>query len=381
MNGSNSGFGTGSPAGDPFFGEYATLNTNTDPTNATLGLKDNSSFTVSGLFDLISPQDDRNEYGIRLTDRTATQAGDDVVELRLTRGADGIEKVQLREIDFASGTRTVLQSIDLDPGSHDQILLSLTNDVAHPGVVHASFQLEQGGVLDASTLTTFTATGTIFDNENWTRAQFFAEAPAQSDSVLQGTYGQLDITQTGAWTYQLANGQANVQALAAGQTVQDIFTVQVADGHGGTDTKTITVNVTGTNDAAVIGGPTVHDVTEDANVVNGNLTASGTIAISDADQNQAFFQTGVTGAAGNLGSLALSANASYTDTFANPVPHALAIYNIMTVQVAVRPGEADSKTITVNVTGTNDAAVIGNPTVHDVTEDTNVANGNLTAIG
>ena len=29
MDGSNTGFGTGSPAGDPFFGEYATLNTNT----------------------------------------------------------------------------------------------------------------------------------------------------------------------------------------------------------------------------------------------------------------------------------------------------------------------------------------------------------------
>jgi VCBS repeat-containing protein len=251
LNGSNAAFGTGSPAGDPFFGQYATLNTNIDPTNTTLGLKDNSSFTVSGLFDLTLPQEDRNEYGIRLTDRTASQAGDSTVELKVTRDPGGIERVQLREIDFGSHTFTVLQSFTLNPGSHDQILLSLTNDVAHPGAVHASFELEQGGVLDGSTLTNFTATGTIFNNENWTRAQFFAEAPSQSDSVLQGTYGQLDITQAGAWTYQLANGQANVQALPAGLTVQDIFTAQVADGHGGFDTKTITVNVTGTNDAPV----------------------------------------------------------------------------------------------------------------------------------
>ena len=124
MNGSNAGFGTGSPTGDPFFGEYATLNTNIDPSDSEHGLKDNSSFTVSGVFDLILPDEDRNEYGHRLTDRTASQPGDSTVELRVVRGADGIERVQLREIDFASGTRTVLQSFNLNPGTHNQILLT-----------------------------------------------------------------------------------------------------------------------------------------------------------------------------------------------------------------------------------------------------------------
>jgi VCBS repeat-containing protein len=243
LTGANAGFGTGSPAGDPFFGEYATLNTNIDSANTTQGLKSNSSFTVSGLFDLTLPAEDRNEYGIRLTDRTSFQAGDSTVELRVVRDAGGIVRVQLREIDFAGGTRTVLQSFNLNPGTHDQILLTLTHDTITPGAVHASFRLSQGGVLDEA-VTNFTSTGTIFDGENWTRAQFFAEAPEQSDSVLQGTYGQLDITQAGAWTYQLANGQANVQALAAGQTAQDTFTVQVADESGATDSKTITVNIT-----------------------------------------------------------------------------------------------------------------------------------------
>ena len=56
-------------------------------------------------------------------------------------------------------------------------------------------------------------------------------------------------------------------------------------------TKQISFTIHGTNDATVIGDPAVHDVTEDTNVVNGNLTASGTLSISDADQNQASFQT------------------------------------------------------------------------------------------
>jgi hypothetical protein len=158
LTGANSGFGTGSPTGDPFFGEYATLNTNTDSANTTQGLKSNSSFTVSGLFDLTLPAEDRNEYGIRLTDRTSFQAGDSTVELRVVRDPGGIVRVQLREIDFAGGTRTVLQQFNLNPGTHDQILLTLTHDVINPGAVHASFQLSQGGVLD-ETVTNFTSTG------------------------------------------------------------------------------------------------------------------------------------------------------------------------------------------------------------------------------
>src|SRR5262249_57345108 len=88
--------------------------------------------------------------------------------------------------------------------------------------------------------------------------------------------------------------------------------------HGEFDgtSKQVSFTIHGANDAAVIGSPTVADGTEDTNVANGNLTATGAISISDTDQNQAFFLTGVSGAAGNLGSLTLAANGSYTYTVA-----------------------------------------------------------------
>src|SRR5262249_61727425 len=57
----------------------------------------------------------------------------------------------------------------------------------------------------------------------------------------------------------------------------DTFTVTALDG----TTKQISFTIHGANEAAVIGDPPVHDVTEDVNVVNGNLTASGTLPISD----------------------------------------------------------------------------------------------------
>src|SRR5262249_19375722 len=85
--------------------------------------------------------------------------------------------------------------------------------------------------------------------EDWTRAQIVAFAPEISDSLLSGTYGTLDVTQAGRWTYTLANGQPNVQALAAGETGTDQFTVQVSDGLGGSDTETVSVSVSESNDA------------------------------------------------------------------------------------------------------------------------------------
>jgi VCBS repeat-containing protein len=381
LTGANAGFGTGSPTGDPFFGEYATLNTNIDPTNTTQGLKDNSSFTVSGLFDLTLPQEDRNEYGIRLTDRTATQAGDSTVELRVARGADGIVRVQLREIDFASGTRTVLQSFNLNPGTHDKILLTLTHDVIDGQVVHASFQLgttdESGIHLDAATNFNPEIPATIFSGENWTRAQFFAEAPAESDSVLQGTYGQLDITQAGAWTYQLANGQANVQALAAGQPAQDFFTVQVADGSGATDTKTITVNITGTNDAPTPVANTVA-VNEDATVAA--TTRSAGVLGNDTDPDAGETSTlvvsavrpGTTGTVtplnggtavvnGTYGTLTIHSDGTYSYTPNNAAAETLSqgthANDVFTYTAKDVQGATATTTLTFNVTGQNDAPV------------------------
>ena len=59
-----------------------------------------------------------------------------------------------------------------------------------------------------------------------------------------------DGTGTIDWTYEVAN--ADVQFLAEGETTGESFAIQVADGHGGFDTKLITLTITGVNDAPVI---------------------------------------------------------------------------------------------------------------------------------
>ncbi|WP_314229814.1 phage head spike fiber domain-containing protein [Roseomonas mucosa] len=54
-------------------------------------------------------------------------------------------------------------------------------------------------------------------------------------TVIAGTYGSLVLGANGQYTYILANAQANVQALAAGQTATESFTYTVSDGQAHAD--------------------------------------------------------------------------------------------------------------------------------------------------
>ncbi|PMY83332.1 hypothetical protein C1X68_30285, partial [Pseudomonas sp. FW303-C2] len=72
-----------------------------------------------------------------------------------------------------------------------------------------------------------------------------------------GTYGSIAVdSSSGQWTYTLANGSdgvaSAVQSLQAGESHDEVFSVQVSDGLGGVDTQQVTVTVTGSNDAPVL---------------------------------------------------------------------------------------------------------------------------------
>src|SRR5207253_2752523 len=126
------------------------------------------------------------------------------------------------------------------------------------------------------------------------------------------------------------------------------------------------------NDAAVIGDPTVADVTEDVSVDTGGIRSDGRRAGNEGDQGQASFQTSVTGAAGNLGSLTLAANGGYTYTVADSAVQYLGLGDSKVDSFTVTALDGTSKQVSFTIHGTNDAAVIGDPTVADVTEDVSV---------
>jgi VCBS repeat-containing protein len=93
-----------------------------------------------------------------------------------------------------------------------------------------------------------------------------AKAAGSTQGVINATFSASEQTFDYLW---------------AGETVTLTYTLQVADGHGGTSTQTFTVTATGTNDLPVInGGPVTASVQEDAGA---GSSASGQLTVTDPD--------------------------------------------------------------------------------------------------
>ncbi|WP_043619300.1 VCBS domain-containing protein, partial [Chromobacterium violaceum] len=99
---------------------------------------------------------------------------------------------------------------------------------------------------------------------------------------------------------------AKVQALGEGDKVPLQFTVVSKDGSA---SSVVSIQVLGTNDAAVISGNDAGAVTEDLNVSAANtLDYSGKLNVADADQGQAVFDTArIDNKTNNLGSITIDA--------------------------------------------------------------------------
>lgn len=170
---------------------YARLSTNTsnDPLN-TSGLKISHDFTIEGQFDLTTAMPARAWYGLRLTDQTQTNVGDDLVSIQVRQGTDGITRIALVNQSAATGSFEIVSTEVLVPNGADQIVLRLTHDNATPGVITASYDLLTAGVVTGGG--TLANTALIFgldtagtgDDERFTRAQFMAFSPDPDSQTL-----------------------------------------------------------------------------------------------------------------------------------------------------------------------------------------------------
>ena len=171
--------------------------------------------------------------------------------------------------------------------------------------------------------------------------------------TLAGAYGQLSISASGAWTYNLNNASSAVQALRANQTLTDTISVTSLDGTA----RPLTITITGTNDAAVITGTLTGAVTEDT-----TLSATGTLSIADADNGEASFQASTYAAA--YGSLVLSASGAWTYNLnnASSAVQALNSGQSLTDTIAIRSFDGTTKAIALTINGLNEApsGIFGN---------------------
>ncbi|MBV7492643.1 VCBS domain-containing protein, partial [Pseudomonas sp. PDM30] len=106
-----------------------------------------------------------------------------------------------------------------------------------------------------------------------------------------------------------------VQSLKAGESHNEVFSVQVSDGLGGVDTQLVTITVTGSNDAPVLSFATGHDagsVQEDS-----TLSVSGQFSSVDIDHDATATWSIAGSNTGTYGSIAVDNSGQWTYTLAN----------------------------------------------------------------
>ncbi|MCB2076217.1 MAG: tandem-95 repeat protein [Novosphingobium sp.] len=133
-------------------------------------------------------------------------------------------------------------------------------------------------------------------------------ATGNAGGDVAGTYGTLTLNADGSYTYAVDNNNAAVNALKDDDTLEDVFTYEISDGEGGTDTATLTITINGHTD----GTPTITAVDGNGASVDGHATvyesgltsddpdshsatATGTIDIAAADGLTSITITGVDG--------------------------------------------------------------------------------------
>ncbi|WP_407113997.1 VCBS domain-containing protein [Bradyrhizobium sp. LMG 9283] len=199
------------------------------------------------------------------------------------------------------------------------------------------------------------------------------EAHVVAQSNVQGTYGDFTINANGAWSYT-GNGAHN--ELTAGQQVQDQFTVTSQDG---TATGTVTVTITGTNDAATVSSDS-KSVTEGDTAAA--LNTSGQLTIVDPDSGEAHV-VAQTNAHGTYGDFSIDANGAWSYTGNGSHNELTAGQQVQDQFTVTSQDGTASGTVTVTITGTNDAATVSSDSKSVTEGDTAAAlntSGQLTIV-
>ena len=209
-----------------------------------------------------------------------------------------------------------------------------------------------------------------------------------------------DTTGTGlggvvTWNYSVADSV--VEYLAAGDTKVETFSFNLLDGHGGSVARTVSVTVTGTNDAPIVSATDVTGAVTEQVTPAGNLTDSGTISFTDVDLTDVHSLSAVTPSAGALGSLTAGVS---TDTSHTTGTGGVVSWNYSVADSAVEylakdqtkvetfsfnvldgNGGTVSRTVSVTITGTNDAAVISVVTTDSAAKTLNETSAALSSSG
>ena len=166
--------------------------------------------------------------------------------------------------------------------------------------------------------------------------------------------GTLTFNSNGGYTFDPGH---DFDSLPAGVSRDVTFTYQAQDDSGALSApQTITITVTGSNDAAVITGAQVS-----INETNAPITTGGQLTITDVDSPATFIEQ--TNVAGQYGHFNLAADGTWSYT-ADSAYNQLSVGQSLTDTFTVTSADGTTSSVSVTIDGTNDAAVITGAQVH-----------------
>ncbi len=265
------------------------------------------------------------------------------------------------EFDFMGITDLVFSSSGGSNGGYNGLgqHFALDNFTFSMSVNHAAtFGGQFGGSVVEDTSTTTSGSLTVQDLD--AGQSYFL--PVNLDA-LDGIYGHFNFNAgSGHWNYTLNHEYAD--SLRGGHVVHDTLTVRSADG----TQQVIDITITGTNDAALIGGDITGEVTEDDRYTDasGNVVAhdvdGGTLTVQDVDGGESHFLPIAPDAAelvGTYGNFTFDAGTGeWTYALVHAWVDALAAGEVRTDTLTVKSADGTTQDITVTVHGVNDAPVL-----------------------
>ena len=165
--------------------------------------------------------------------------------------------------DGAETNNTVTVSVNTSTTS---TALSLTPDSASIGEAGGTTNGSAGSALASTTagVTTLNVLGNDSGSSTLSVSQVNGD-PAKVGTLINGLYGQLKLNADGSYTYTLTETNPTVEALrTSGNTLVDVFTYTATDGSSSAN-STLTITVTGANDAPGVNTPLVDTSTSVGN--------------------------------------------------------------------------------------------------------------------
>src|SRR5207248_2101199 len=200
-------------------------------------------------------------------------------------------------------------------------------------------------------MTESNAASVISSTVQLTLSDVVSPATFQAQSGTAGSYGTFAIDASGAWTYAASSAH---NEFAGGQTYTDSFGVLSADG----TSTSVSITITGTNDAAVLSSDARH-LTE-TNAAS-DITNTSQLTITDVDIPASF--QAQSGTAGSYGSLPDALPISWTYA-ASSAHNEFAGGQTYTDSFGVLSADGTSTSVSITITGTNDAAVLSSDARH-----------------